>query len=125
MSLTLYACKKQWYGNGQSVDSRILSRLTKSEKKYLLESLVGTVCITCYLFILMYKRIFRFRFQIDMQLGFYDVYWEELTRFFPREQILSLQNKDLHDIDSILKKVYKFLDLRKLPEMLILCCAAN
>ena len=73
----------------------------------------------------MYKHIFRFRFQIDMQLGFYDVYWEELTRFFPREQILPLQNKDLHDIDSIFKKVYKFLDLRKWTEMLKLCCATN
>ena len=48
-----------------------------------------------------------------MQLGFYHVYWEELTRLFPREQIQPLQNKELADVDDIMGKVFTFLGMRK------------
>ena len=54
-----------------------------------------------------------------MQLGFYHVYWKELTRLFPREQILLLQSQDLRDVNGTLDKVFRFLDLRKWNNMLI------
>ncbi|KAL4236263.1 hypothetical protein ACF0H5_004650 [Mactra antiquata] len=52
--------------------------------------------------------------KIQIQLGIYYIFWEELRRLFPREQILILQNKNLRDKETTMTKVYKFLELREL-----------
>lgn len=52
-------------------------------------------------------------FQINIQLGIYHVYWQELTRLFPMEQIMVLQNQDLDDMTRVMDRVYGFLDMRK------------
>lgn len=49
---------------------------------------------------------------INIQLGIYHVYWQELTRLFPRNQILVIQNEDFKDESRILRTVYSFLEMR-------------
>jgi len=52
-------------------------------------------------------------FQIQIQLGIYYIFWQELLRVYPREQILALQNDELRDKDTALSKAFKFLDMSK------------
>ena len=47
-----------------------------------------------------------------MQLGFYSVFWRELLRVFPRENILYLHTSDYAiDKRGTLEKVFSFLDM--------------
>ncbi|XP_053395613.1 carbohydrate sulfotransferase 15-like [Mercenaria mercenaria] len=52
--------------------------------------------------------------KVQMQLGIYYIFWKDLTRIFPREQILVIQNKNLHDKETTMRRVYQFLKLRKI-----------
>lgn len=52
-----------------------------------------------------------FVLQIQIQLGIFYIFWEELTRLYAREQILVLQNSQLRDKAATMTKVYKFLDM--------------
>ncbi|XP_052254568.1 carbohydrate sulfotransferase 15-like [Dreissena polymorpha] len=52
--------------------------------------------------------------KIQVQLGIYYIYWQELTRLFSRDNILVLQNKDMKDKERTMKMVYNFLGLREL-----------
>ncbi|XP_060591016.1 carbohydrate sulfotransferase 15-like isoform X2 [Ruditapes philippinarum] len=54
--------------------------------------------------------------KIQIQLGIYYIFWMDLTRLFPRNQILVLQNKNLRDKETTMRKVYRFLELRPLPK---------
>lgn len=55
------------------------------------------------------------RFQI--QLGIYYIYWNELLRVFPRNNIHVLQYEELRtDFRRSLKAIFKFLDIEKLSD---------
>ena len=49
----------------------------------------------------------------SLRNGIYSVYWHDLIRVFPREQILIVHMEELQDIRSILIRVFKFLEMRK------------
>ncbi|WAR03262.1 CHSTF-like protein [Mya arenaria] len=52
--------------------------------------------------------------KIQMQLGIYYIYWEELLRLFPRQQILVFHNEDMRDKERTVRTMYDFLGLPKL-----------
>ncbi|XP_052245157.1 carbohydrate sulfotransferase 15-like [Dreissena polymorpha] len=52
--------------------------------------------------------------KMQVQLGIYYIYWQELTRLFSRDNILVLQNKDMKYKERTMKMVYNFLGLREL-----------
>ena len=54
-----------------------------------------------------------------MQLGIYHVYWRELSRLFPRDQLLILHNSELQNVTSIMMKICDFLELRKCTYILL------
>ena len=60
-----------------------------------------------------FNQTFFFLFYINIQLGIYHVYWQDLTRLFSRDQILILQNTELRNMERTLDKVFEFLDMRK------------
>lgn len=54
--------------------------------------------------------------KVQIQLGIYYIFWQELLRLFPRDQILVLQNENLRDKENTMRRVYEFLGLRKLSD---------
>ena len=54
-----------------------------------------------------------------MQLGIYHVYWRELLRLFPRDQLLILHTSELQNGTSIEMKICDFLELRECSYMLL------
>ena len=55
-----------------------------------------------------------------MQLGIYHVYWRELLRLFPRDQLLILHTSELQNGTSIEMKICDFLELREFLYLLLL-----
>ena len=55
-----------------------------------------------------------------MQLGIYHVYWRELLRLFPRDQLLILHTSELQNGTSIEMKICDFLELRECLYLLLL-----
>lgn len=94
-----YSCAGQWGGSKRKLSS---TRDTENENDRYANSNVSIILNPDFA-----------RFQINIQLGIYHVYWQELTRLFPRNQILALQNEAFNDESKTLRTVYSFLQMRK------------
>lgn len=64
--------------------------------------------------------------QFQIQLGIYYIFWMEIIRLFPRENILILHTNELKNVEATVTKMYDFLDLRKWNyNIIVIICQAS